>query len=341
MAGKNVTSKHDQLQKIKIEYLYHKLSNPNAEIQARIRQLRIVRDLDSKQYGLLKRQLPYVVCGMFNPPIRHSENFGYTEYFIVDIDHVSQKDMDINTLRSTLEADERVMLCFLSPGEDGLKLLFKLTERCYDAGMYSIFYKAFVLSLSKQYGLLQVMDARTSDVARACFVSIDPHAYYNTEAEMVDMKAFLQVENNDELFAMRKKTEAQLHPSTLNNNNCKGPDDEALMQIKQLLNPKAMLPKREVHVPEQLNEVMLTLVPIIEKAGVQLYEVINISYGKKLKMKMGIHQAEINLFYGQKGYSVVISGRSGTNGQLNSLMAQLIEQTIFVMPPNPNMELKT
>lgn len=332
MAGKNVTAKDDQLQKIKIDYLYHKLINPDTEIEARIRQLRIIRDLDVRQYSMLKRQLPYVVCGIFNPPIRHSENFGYTEFFIVDIDHVGHKNINISELRKTMQADERVVLSFLSPGEDGLKLLFRLKERCYDPGVYSLFYKLFVLSLSKQYQLEQVIDARTCDVARACFISIDSQAYFNANAIEVDMNTFMNTHNNDELFSLRKKADALLNNTVQRHNDQKGPDNDALMQIKQLLNPKAAVPKREAFVPEQLNVLMQILEPLIQNAGVQLYEVQNISYGKKLKMKMGLHEAEINLFYGKKGYSVVVSPRRGTNDELNALMAQLIEQTIFMFP---------
>ena len=35
-------------------------------------------------------------------------------------------------------------------------------------------------------------------------------------------------------------------------------------------------------------------------------------------------QAEINLFFGKKGFSVVQSPRTGTNAELNQLMADLI-----------------
>lgn len=42
-------------------------------------------------------------------------------------------------------------------------------------------------------------------------------------------------------------------------------------------------------------------------------EVVNIQYGKKIRLKMGMKQAEINLF-----------PRTGTNAELNQLMADLI-----------------
>ncbi len=333
MVGKNVTAKDDALQKIKVEYLYHKLIHPDAVIESKIRQLRIIRQLDPKQYSFLKRQLPYIVCGMFNPAYRRTENFGYTEYFIVDIDHIGEKELSVSELRTRLIADTRVVLCFLSPGEDGLKLLFRLNERCYDAGIYTLFYKLFVLQFAKKYGLEQVIDARTSDVARACFVSIDAEAYYNPEAEVVDLNTFMNIEDTSELFRIKKQLENdKLLPAKQNDTALqRTPDDDALKQIRALLNPggRSLTPKREAFIPQELNELMEKLVPHIEQAGIAVAAIENINYGKKLKMKMGLKEAEINVFYGKKGYSVIISPRRGTNDELNALMAQLIEQYLY------------
>lgn len=332
-AGKNVTAKDDPLQKIKVEYLYHKLKNPDPELEAKIRQLRIIRQLDPGKYSILKRQLPYVVCGIFNPPFRRTENFGFTEYFIVDIDHIGEKELNVPELRQRLSTDPRVMMCFLSPGEDGLKLIFRLKERCYDAGVYSVFYKLFIIRFATQYSLEQVIDSRTSDVARACFMSVDHDVYFNAEAECVDISTFINSEDTSELFRIKKQTEndTTLTATPETKLRQQSPDDEAMQQIRNLLlpNSKALTQKREAFVPEELNLLMENLIPYIENSGVKVTEVINIHYGKKLKMKMGLKESEINLFHGQRGYSVVISPRRGTNDEMNSLMAQLIEQYLI------------
>lgn len=131
LAGRNIQSAGDPLTKVKVEYLYYSLRNPKPQIVGHIRQLRIVQSLDRKQYSLLKRQLPYIVCSIFNPPIRRTENFAYTEHFIIDIDHIGEKGLDISSLRQKLQMDPRVELSFLSPSQDGLKLMFRLSERCY------------------------------------------------------------------------------------------------------------------------------------------------------------------------------------------------------------------
>lgn len=83
--------------------------------------------------------------------------------------------------------------------------------------------------------------------------------------------------------------------------------------------------KPPVYVPEQLNEIVEDLKKYVEDSGIVVSEIINISYGKKIRMKMGVKQAEINVFYGKKGFSVVESPRSGTVAEFNKLTAELIK----------------
>ena len=337
--GTNITSQADDLKKVKVEYLYHSLRNPKPEISAKINQLRIIRNIDNKRYSLLKRQLPYVVCGMFNPPYRRTENFAYTEYFIVDIDHLYEKGLDPLAVRSRLQTDNRVVMCFLSPGEDGLKVLFRLKERCYDAGIYSLFYKTFIKKLSIMHGLEQVIDEHTSDVCRACFISIDKEAYYNPEAEAVDLETYIDRNNVSAMLEIRsalikeekEKAKDKKAEETKEEKHV-DPDAEVMARVKALLNPKGKtVQKPEPYVPERLEEIMGELKTYVENTGVVLYEVKSIQYGKKLRFKMGLKLAELNLFYGKHGFTVVQSPRCGVSADFNELMAQLVEGFIFTM----------
>lgn len=327
-AGANITGSADMLRKVTVKYFYDSLRNPRPEIVSAIRQLRVAREIDGKQYNILKRRLPYLVCGMFNPPYRRTENFAYTEYFILDIDHLSDKGFSITDLRKQIESDDRVLLSFLSPGEDGLKVFFKLKERCYDSGLYALFYKSFMMQFSIQYALQQVIDTRTCDVTRACFVSMDPDAYYNPDAVPVDMRVFIDVDNPSALFEQERQLEKKIKSnetsSCLNEAAPSDPDKEVMCRIKQMLNPKAKKEKPPVFVPQELDEMMTLLKPYIEEVGVVITEVVNIQYGKKLRFRMGMKQAEVNLFFGKRGFSVVQSPRTGTNAELNQLMADLI-----------------
>lgn len=330
--GSNLISQTDALKKVKVDYLYHSLRNPKPVISSKISQLRIVRNLDEKQYALLKRQLPYVVCAMFNPPYRKTENFAYTEYFMLDIDHLYEKGMDLKVVRDKIQSDNRVMMCFLSPSEDGLKVLFRLKDRCYDAGIYSVFYKLFLKDFSSLYGLEQVVDERTSDVCRACFISIDNEAFYNPNAEAVNMDAYIKKEDVCELFdvnrtLMKEIKENKEHASE---NHIGDPDKETMRRVKELLGmAKAAAQKADPFVPQQLDEIMVELKKFVEDTGVVLYEVKNIQYGKKLRFKIGQKLAEINLFYGKHGFTVVQSPKTGTSAELNGLMSQLVNSFIW------------
>ena len=328
-AGSNLTIAGDQLKKINIEYLFHSIRQPKQEILNRINQLRIVRSINPKQYGQLKKQLPYFVCGIFNPSVRRTENFAYTSYFVLDLDHISEKGIPIEELRNKIEKDNRVVLSFISPGEDGLKIIFRLKERCYDSGIFTIFYKLFLTRFSQQYGLDQVVDSKTSDVTRACFISYDPNIYFNENAESIDINTIINTENTYDMFLAKKGVEEINRSSTkIVVAEIKKDDDvdnDVIQNIKSILqnSPKPVV-KPPAYVPEQLNDVMFDLESYLINAGIVIKEIKNISYGKKIKVFIGTKEAEVNMFYGKRGFSVVQSPRTGTTSELNQMLADLI-----------------
>ncbi len=331
--GKNIRATDDALQKIKVEQLYHSIRNPRPEILAQIRQLRIMRNLDHSRYVTQKRSLPYVVCGMFNPPFRRIENFAYTEYFIVDIDHVSEKGFCVEELRKRIESDTRVVLSFLSPSEDGLKVLFRLKEKCFDSGLYALFYKSFVSAFSKVYSLEQVVDLKTSDVTRACFISVDENAYYNPNAESVEMNAFVDMDDTFGLFEQKYRIEKEFKESSGCCDEQKEPIDpceETLQRIKSILNPGAAkkAERKNIFVPEVLEDIMSDLKNYIEQTGAVVVSIVSINYGKQMMVKVGLKQAEVNIFYGKHGFRVVRSTKSGTDSQITEAVAQLVETFI-------------
>jgi hypothetical protein len=333
LAGNNIISISDELKKVTVEYLFFSIRNPKPNIESRIRQLRIIYSLDAKQYSLLKRQLPYVVCGIFNPPYRKKENFAYIEDFIVDIDHLSEKGLSLSEVRSHIQKDPQVVLCFMSPSEDGLKVLFHLKERCYDPNKFSLFYKAFSHQFSINYHLEQAIDSKTSDVTRACFISMDSNVYYNTEALSVDMSEYISDIDIVATFDLKSKLEKEEANSTVKVEESAQhePDKEILDRIKLKLNPNSKPNPKEkasVYVPKELEMITDDLKKYVEETGIMLDSIINIQYGKKLHFKTGFRQAEINLFFGKRGFSVVQSPRCGTSAELNKLMAELIKQFV-------------
>ncbi len=336
--GKNITAASDVLIKVNIDQIYNAIKKPKTENINYIRQLRLIRTIDIKRYNVLKRKLPYLVCGIFNPPYRNSENFAYIQYFILDIDKISEKDISIEQLRNNIQKDDRVVLCFVSPGEDGLKVMFKLKEKCYDKGIFSLFYKTFAHQFATQYNITQVLDFKTSDVTRACFVSYDEQVYYNPQAVEVDISAYVSHDNpqamrdlqshweKEEKIFQAEKTSAGKTETEVENNVANDIDKEVMDKIKSILKPpSALKPPKDVFVPQQLNEMIDDLVKYIVQTGVEVTEVVNISYAKKIRIRLRMRQAEVNVFYGKKGYSVVKSPRAGTDDELNEMMVALIQ----------------
>jgi len=179
--GLHITQSGDPLHKIGLEEMYRRIRQPKAAFQDRIRQLRAVRAMDEKQYRELKKDLPYFVCGLFHPAVRRRENFAEIRHFLLDLDHLSQAELPAEVLAQRMRALPEAEMCFTSPGGDGLKLMFRLSEGCRDAAMFSAFYKVFSRQFAEKHSLQQVVDYATSDVSRACFVSFDPEAFYNPQ----------------------------------------------------------------------------------------------------------------------------------------------------------------
>lgn len=331
MRGTQITRPDDPLIAATLEQLNKNTLQPRNEIQALIRQLRIIKTIDAAKYRRLKTQLPYIVCGTYIPPFRKTENFAHTECFVLDLDHLAEKDLDIAGLKPRLCTDPRIAMLFVSPGNDGLKLIFRLSEKCYDAGKFKLFYKAFAQKFAIQYNLQQVLDERTSDVTRACFLSHDPEAYFNAGAEAIDINTFVDYNDIQQINALaRENRKAEMVEKSHNKAEQPLPGDEVLAEIKKKLNPAlARKETRQLFVPEELNSLHDRIVMALSEFPIAVKQIDNIHYGKKILFEAGSHKAEINVFYGKKGYSVVVTSKAGTNAELGDLCRQILIETLL------------
>ena len=331
--GKNIRQPADPLEKISLKNLGDRIRNPHPGFINFITQLRQVQSIDTRRYRELKTKLPYVVAAMFNPPYRKIENFAKTDYFILDIDHISEKEIDIERLTDKLKNDPRVALLFRSPSGDGLKLFFKLQNPFYDAGKYSLFYKVFAKKFAVDFTLDQVVDNRTSDVSRACFVSYDPNVWYNPEPEIVNPDQFINFEDElqiGEITSVLKEEEKEKTDVKKEEISNKDLPDDLIRQIRERLNPK-LVKKREkkIYVPEELNTIIELIRTNLAQYNIVIDEIVNINYGKQFRMKLNHARAEINVFYGRKGFSVVKSTKSGLNEELVDIAHDVIYSTIL------------
>ena len=87
---------------------------------------------------------------------------------------------------------------------------------------------------------------------------------------------------------------------------------------------RAKKEQNKVYVPEQLNAIIEELKSFLSSLGLHVSDISDISYGKKIHATMGIKQAECNLFFGKRGFSVVKTPRKGTDAELNDMLQELI-----------------
>lgn len=105
---------------------------------------------------------------------------------------------------------------------------------------------------------------------------------------------------------------------------------EQMTELLQLLNPHyKSRPKVELVVPEALDAMLPEVNSWAVEHGFELRSVKNISYGKALTFYRGHAFAEINVFYGKRGYSVVKTTKRGSSAELAELCAQLLYHILY------------
>lgn len=332
--GKSITSVEEELQPVSLERLYQGIRHPKPQFLNQIKRLRMVRAMDQKQYARLKKGLPYFVCGKFHPAYRRKAHFSSIECFVIDLDHFEGSGLKREEVAETMRSDDRALMVFTSPGGDGLKVMFRLEERCFDPGIYSYFYKAFLQKLIQQYGLAKVADLATHDVSRACFLSVDNEAYFNPGAQPVALSQYfdpLAPEASREVNKVQKELEQQQPASKAGKPKEDPLSQEVLDSIKRKLNPnfRPRKPKKEAYVPPELESQMPALKEKLAAAGITLREAVSINYGKQLRLEALPLLAEVNIFFGKRGFSIVKTTKTGTNAELTELAYQVIAEHLM------------
>lgn len=333
--GTKIVAANEKLTSINMIDLFEMIAHPEPSLRNQTEVLRSIQRMDSAKYNLMKKSLPYFVCAHFDPDYRRKENFSSVSSFVQDIDHVDEKSIQLDELKAELAKDERIDRMFTSPSGCGLKLIFLLDKPCLDENIYSSFYKQFAWDFAKEHHLETFIDLKTNDVTRACFTPADDHAILNPTATPVNLENYVDLDcvdlfiKEDKMPSISQEKQVQdLEPVEKNLD----PDQETMNRIKERLelSQKKKLPQevRPIYVPEEITNIVTDLKQSIEETGVELYDTRNIQYGIKLMFRTHQLKAEINLFFGHKGYSVVESPKRGTSMQLNGMMAQLVNDYV-------------
>lgn len=327
--GKDITKVKDPLQNIPLQRLFKGIQSPKQAFKDQIERLRTIASIDPSQYKILKKQLPYFVCGIFYPAIRRKTHFAHIQLYMIDLDHLAVNDIDQIVLLQCLKADARVVMAFRSPSNDGFKILFRLSERCSDEALFVAFYKLFATQFAAQYGLNSVIDYRVSDVTRACFMSYDDKAYFNADAVPVMIKDYLPQLDFDESEQLIKQAN-KIISSTSKEEVHESFTPAIFKAIRNKLQPKTnKVDPNPIYVPPQIHEALATLKTTLKQYDLELLDATSIHYGKKLKIGVALYWCEINLFFGKKGYSIVKTTKTGSNAQLADIAYAAIEEILF------------
>jgi hypothetical protein len=336
MFGRKLTAPSDPLQRLSVERVFRGITQPKPEFKDLIERLRTVSSVDLAMYRQLKKSLPYLVCGSFHPAIRRKEHFAAIESFFLDLDHLGEAQLTTVEVRAKLSQLPEPMLGFTSPGGDGYKVLFRLAEPCRDAAQFYTFYRIFARRFAHENGLETVVDYLTCDVTRACFISYDPQAFFNSAAVPIDLNAFLTDEPKifeenltEASLASEKETPLKKRKPP---KNVAGPDDNALEQIRAKLNPKRRKKSVDKMVvqPEEISAAISYFEANLSEYDLRLEATEAINYGRKLRIVATKNiWCELNLFYGKRGFSIVKTTKTGSNAELAEIAASVLSELLY------------
>lgn len=331
MTGQQLLAPNDPLARLPLNQLIHDIKNPSAALKQLIALLRQQQEIDPALYKQSKRRLPYFVNALFHPPVRKKDYFSAITSFTIDLDRLHTIGTTPSDIKNKLKNNPLIRAAFESPGGDGLKIIFTLSQRCTDSNIFTAFYKAFAAGFAIQYGLQSIIDLRTHDVTRACFLCADPHIFVNEAALAVNLYDYVNTRSPEEFHQsleennQKIETIKQQQPDT----DAHEPDDEILQKISAKLNPGYKpKPAKNYYIPPRVDQVLPQLKDHLARFDIDLIHTAPINYGRKIRVKAGAFFAELNIFYGKNGFRIVITPKSGTNQQLAALAHQILSELI-------------
>jgi hypothetical protein len=321
--GTNIRQSHEeQLQPVTLDAVWQQIIGETSPLYKETQLLRRVARLDAAAAQRLKTRLPFICCSQFSDGIRKADHFEQSTGFILDIDNVPKDPAYRLELLQQFKQDPEVALVYQSPGGNGYKLLFILQHPITELRSYTSFYKLFLHSFAHKYQLEPYLDTATCDATRVSFLCHDADAWLNPVPVAVDHYQSMSTIETESIHA--HQTEFQTSRDATG--NCSNQlSKEQYRQLLNTLHPErpAKAPK-QIFVPPLLHELMVHVQAQAAAVGIAIAEVLDIHYGKKVVFANLADRAEVNLFYGKKGFSVVKTPKRGSNEELAEIGARII-----------------
>lgn len=89
--------------------------------------------------------------------------------------------------------------------------------------------------------------------------------------------------------------------------------------------------EKKIFTPDALNTIIEPITQLAKSYNIMVKDIRNINYGKKIVFELEKQLGEINVFYGKKGFSVVVTPKNGTNPKVAEIGERIIWQVIACM----------
>lgn len=142
----------------------------------------IVRGKDIVASKKAKKSLDYFTpAGIFSSR-NNSSLLNYSGVIGIDIDGIKSED-SIRQLCERLRDDRYVMMFFVSPSGNGIKVFVKVDS---DESLHDQAFRQIAAYFNYEYDISEYgsLDMSVRDISRACFMSSDPDAYYSDNTDV-------------------------------------------------------------------------------------------------------------------------------------------------------------
>jgi hypothetical protein len=328
LIGENISTK-ELLVKSSWKDVANKIILGSDGLKVFIKQLRTIKTFDKAKYQSVKKDLPYFTTSIFHPAYRLKDNFAAAYGLIIDLDHLPLNDINLSDLRERIRNEKEVLMEFVSPSGEGLKIAFQFAQPIYDASLYKAFYKRFVWHWTKRMGIGEYCDFSTNDVTRATFLSHDPSAYFNHDSIPLEIDDYISVQiDEDDFSETQKKNEQKIEQGKVQDEPIHATNkvDDIIndIRIRLDLKEKKKASDDHIYVPQEVDSSLPLIKERLYAAEIELLETKSISYGRAIKVGIPNAWSTINIFYGRKGFSVVISPQRGSNLELGKLVKDIL-----------------
>ncbi len=311
--GVSVRDAKADLMAVSLHHVVDLVQGSLGDLQHRTSTLRKVIKYSKERYTTMKVGLPFFCCSHFLPAKRRLEYFDRAVGLILDIDWPREVDTSVY---DRIKGDPRVYMAYISPSGRGVKVVFGLEAPITDAALYTRYYRWFSHAFAETYHLLDVLDFKNCDATRVSFICHDPKIYINHDPLLLDITAF-----------------ADRPPAAASNKSTKVATTKVPPDIyKEILHKLGSRPKLRARSEPSVADQVAAVLPLIRKAveqyDIEIVDVIGLQYGAKLVVQMGTDVAEVNVYHGKKGYSVVTTAKRGTSASLADTARHIIEATI-------------